>query len=73
MFIAKSVGEKKLKPVAIWQSRKVTSKNVVVSHFLCLLAVWWISAQSARDNHVLACNSAKYIHRLKKIHPQTQQ
>jgi len=25
-----------------------------------LLALWWPGAQSARDNHVLACNFAKY-------------
>jgi len=29
-------------------------------HFLRLLAVFWPSAQSARKNHVLACNFAKY-------------
>jgi len=29
-------------------------------HFLRLLAVFRPSAQSARDNHVLACNFAKY-------------
>jgi len=28
--------------------------------FSRLLAVCWPSAQSARDNHVLACNLAKY-------------
>jgi len=27
---------------------------------LRLLAVWWPGVQSARDNHVLACNFAKY-------------
>ena len=31
-----------------------------VVHFLRLLAVWWPGAQSARDNHVLAGNFAKY-------------
>jgi len=25
-----------------------------------LFTVWWPGAQSARDNHVLACNFAKY-------------
>jgi len=29
-------------------------------HFLRRLAVCWPDAQSARDNHILACNSAKY-------------
>jgi len=33
--------------------------NCVV-HFLRLSAVWWPGAQRARDNHFLACNSAKY-------------
>jgi len=31
-----------------------------VVHFLRLLAEWWPGAQSARDNHVLAGNFAKY-------------
>jgi len=31
-----------------------------VVHFLRLLAVWWPDTQSARDNYVVACNSAKY-------------
>ena len=42
----------------IWQSYKQERDYFV--HFLCLLAVCWPSAQSARDNHVLACNFAKY-------------
>jgi len=25
-----------------------------------LLAAWWLGAESAQDNHVLACNFAKY-------------
>ena len=29
-------------------------------HFLRLVAVWWPAAQSARDNHLLPCNFAKY-------------
>jgi len=29
-------------------------------NFLRLLAVCWPGAQRARDNHVLACNFAKY-------------
>jgi len=28
--------------------------------FYRLLAVWWPGAQSARDNHLIACNFAKY-------------
>jgi len=31
-----------------------------IVHFLRLLAVWWPGAQNARDNHLLACNFAKY-------------
>ena len=30
-------------------------------HFLRLLAVWWPDAQSTRDDHLLACNFAKYL------------
>jgi len=40
-----------------WTFGKVTSKTV---HFLLLLTVCWPGAQSARDNHALACNFAKY-------------
>ena len=29
-------------------------------YFLCLLAVCWPGAQNARDNHIFACNFAKY-------------
>jgi len=29
-------------------------------HCLRILAVWWPDAQSTRDNHLLACNCAKY-------------
>jgi len=36
-------------------------------HFLRPLAVCWPGAQSARDNHALACNFAKYSP-IKKIH-----
>ena len=42
----------------IWQSYNQERDCFV--HFLSLLAVCWPSAQSARDNHVLACNFAKY-------------
>ena len=28
--------------------------------FVRLIAVWWSGTQSARDNHLLACNFAKY-------------
>ena len=38
-----------------------------------VLAVRWPGAQSARDNHVLACNFAKYSLILKIFHWQTQQ
>jgi len=52
------VSEKKLKSVNIWQSYKQERDCLV--HFLRLLAVYWPDAQSARDNHALACNFAKY-------------
>ena len=31
-----------------------------VLHILRLLAEWWPGTQGARDNHLLACNFAKY-------------
>ena len=43
----------------IWKSYKQERDCFV--HFLRLSAVCWPSAQSARDNHVLACNFAKYL------------
>jgi len=42
------------KSANIWQSYKLERGYLV--HFLCLLAVCWTGAQSARDNHLLACN-----------------
>jgi len=43
-----------------WRFGKVTSKNVIVScTFFRLLAVCLPGAQSAWDNHALACNFAK--------------
>ena len=35
-------------------------KRDCLVHFLPLLAVCWPGSQSARDNHALACNFAKY-------------
>jgi len=65
-----SLRVKKLKStVNIWQSYRQERDCLV--HFLRLLAVSWPSAQSARDNHVLACNFAKY--RFQSFHSQTQQ
>jgi len=61
MVIAESVIEKNLKSVNIWQSYKQERDCFV--HFLRLLAVCnvpWPRAQSARDNHDLACKFAKY-------------
>ena len=49
---------KKIKLVNIWQSYKQERDCLV--HFLRLSAVCWPGALSARDNHVLACNFAKY-------------
>ena len=50
--------KKNLKSVIIWQTFK--QKHDCLVHFLRLLAVCWPGAQSARDNHVLASNFAKY-------------
>ena len=58
------------KSVNVWQSYK--QERDYLMHFLCLLAMCWPGAQSAWDNHALACNFAKYspililffIHRL---------
>ena len=47
----------RVKDLNRWTFGKVTSKTV---HFLLLLTVCWPGAQSARDNHALACNFAKY-------------
>jgi len=58
------------KSVNIWQSCKQECDYLV--HFLRLSAVCWPGAQSARDNHALACNFAKCLP-IKKIHWQTQQ
>jgi len=40
---------------------------------LLVLAVLWPGAQSARDNHLLACNFAKYSPIRKIFYWQTQQ
>ena len=48
-----------------------TGQTRCVIHFLRLLAVCW---PSARDNHLLACNSAKYLPISKLFfHSQTAQ
>ena len=47
-----------LKSVNIWLSFK--QKRDYLVHFLRLLAVCWPGAQSAWDNHALACNFGKY-------------
>ena len=48
-----SLKVKKIKSVNIWQSYQ--QKPDCFVYFLRLLAVCWLGAQSARDNHVLAC------------------
>jgi len=53
-----SVWVKKLKSANTWQSYKQERDCLV--HFLRLLAACWSGVQSARDNHVLACNFGKY-------------
>ena len=54
------------KSVNIWQSYKQERDCLV--HFLRLLTVCWPGAQSASDNHALACNFAKYSPILKIFH-----
>ena len=66
-----SLWVKKLKSVNVWQSYKQKRDRLV--HFLRLLAVCWLGAQSAWDNHALACNFAKYSPILKFFHSHTQQ
>ena len=44
----------------IWHTYVTGKKTDCVVHFLSLLAVWWPGTYSARDNHLLACNVAKY-------------
>jgi len=46
------------KSVNIWHS--YGQKRDYVVHFLRLLAVCWPGAQRTRDNHLFACNFAKY-------------
>jgi len=62
--------KKFLKSVNIWQSYRQERDCLV--YFLRLLALSWPGVQSARDNHVLACNFAKYS-LIKKNHQRTQQ
>ena len=58
-FIAESACGKFLKIGRIFGI--VAGKKVdCVVHFLRLVAVSWPGAQTARDNHLLACNFAKY-------------
>ena len=53
-----SVSEKKLKSVNIWQSYKQERGCLV--HFARRANTLLKDEESARDNHVLACNFAKY-------------
>ena len=55
-FIAKSVNEFLIGEYLL----KVTSKNVVVSCTLCAWPPPVEDEESALDNHVIACNCAKY-------------
>ena len=57
--IAKSVSEKNLESVNIWQNYKQGRDCFV--HFACLSNTLLKDEESARDNHVLACNFAKYL------------
>ena len=63
--------KKTLKSANIWQSYKQERGCLV--HFLRILAVCWLGAQSTQDNHVLACNFAKYSQILLFFHWQTHQ
>ena len=42
-------------------------------HFACLANTLLKDEESARDNHVSACNFAKYLQILNIFHSQTQQ
>ena len=57
-FIDASVSEKKLKSVNIWQSYKQERDCLV--HLVRLASTLLKDGESARNNHVLACNFAKY-------------
>jgi len=59
MFIAESVSEKQiLKSVNIWQSYK--QERDCFAHFVRLAKTLLNDKESARNNHVLVCNFAKY-------------
>jgi len=47
------------KSVNVWQSYEQERGSLV--HFFRLSAVCWPGVQSARDNHVLACNFTEYL------------
>ena len=51
-----------LKSVNMWHSYGQKGRVDCVAHFLQLLAVWWPGAESARDNHVLACDFVNFFH-----------
>jgi len=53
------------KDLYIWQSYK--QERVCPMHFARLANTLLKDEESARDNHVLACNFAKYLPTLKKI------
>ena len=55
--------------VNIWQSYK--QEHGCLMHFACLANTLLKDEESARDNHVLACNFAKYVP-IKKFHRHTE-
>ena len=55
----------------IWQSYK--QERGCLMHLVRLANTLLKDEESARDNHVLACNCAKYSQILKFFHSQTQQ
>jgi len=59
------------KSVNIWQSYK--HERGCLMHFARLANTLLKGEESARDNHVLACNFAKYSPIKKKFNSQTQQ
>ena len=66
-----SLSEIFFKKVNIWQSYKQGRDCLV--HFVRLANTLLKDGESAQNNHVLACNYAKYSPILKNFHSQTQQ
>jgi len=65
------VNEKKFKSADIWQSYK--QERGCLMHFARLANTLLKDEASARDNHAVVCNFAKYSPILIFFHSQTQQ